>query len=248
MQFEQRLLLHHETFNESDMQIAHFILNNSDYVLHHSIDQLSSTLFLSKNAITRLAKKMGYLSYNELLTHLGQEQKLLLTQYMETKPDVSDLSFFLPDRQLQHILSLLHQAPTVHFLGVGASQFLCDIAVKLLRCIDKPSHCYRHTQDMHAMTKQLKENDLVIIISMSGETFTLLEVAHAVLQTPAKLISLTHHQHNAIEQLAHMRLFCHAPKQYFQGYDVTDRTYALATLRHIIEHYWKLALASDADV
>lgn len=241
MLFQQRLLLHQDALTDSDDLIAAFILDNPTYVPNNSIQHLSKELYMSVNTIVRFAKKLDYLGFSDLKSQLHYElqQKQSLVQYVNSKPNLQDIRFYLPDSKVKKIVSIIEKAQHIHFFGFGDNQFLCEITAKQLRCTNKKVHFYQHKHDMLFTIHELTDNDLIFAISMSGETDSLIEVMQQAKKSNATIISLTHHHKNPLEQLADITLFCYAPIQYSHGYDVTDRTYALSTLRYIIEAYWQ---------
>ncbi|KPD00994.1 hypothetical protein LR69_00775 [Geobacillus sp. BCO2] len=67
----------------------------------------------------------------------------------------------------------------------------------------------------------------------------MLEAVAAAKQNGAFVISLTHFCPNSLADLADFRLYCWAPKQLLNKYDVTDRTSLYLVLRALSERYWR---------
>ncbi|MBC1435215.1 MurR/RpiR family transcriptional regulator [Listeria rocourtiae] len=242
MQFSHRVMIHKNELNESEQEIVRFIQDNPSEVVSNSIQDLATELFMHPTTIVRLAKKLDYTGFAEMKHELRTEQQQLDKIRNQTKNNEApkiDLSEYLSNTTVEKIVSLIEKARDVHFYGIGNSQFLCEISAKQLRCTDKRSHYYQHRHDMLYSIHELKVGDLIFVISMSGESESLNDVARLVKKTGATLISLTHITPNTLSEIADINLYCYAPINYIHNYDVTNRTYAMATLYRIIEKYWQ---------
>lgn len=57
----------------TEIQIARYFLEHKEQVLHLSIQEVSNTIYVSKSAIHRLCKKLGFHGFNEIKVQLSQD-------------------------------------------------------------------------------------------------------------------------------------------------------------------------------
>ena len=65
----------HNKFTKSEIKVMDFILQNSKYILDHSIGDISAKIGVSDATLSRFAIKIGFKGFNELRFILDQETK-----------------------------------------------------------------------------------------------------------------------------------------------------------------------------
>lgn len=241
MYYATRFFLIEHLLTDAELDIGQFILNSPDFVVKHSIQNLAKKLYTHPTTIVRFCKKLDYMGFSDLKAQLRlekQEKKLLQTSSKEK--NLLELSHYITDKTLQHVAHKLARASRIHFFGVGDNLALCEIAAKQIRCTNKRCYYYQHRHDMLYAIQYMKKTDLLFFVSMSGETAPLIELAQLAKKTHAFILTLTNRSANTLAKLADFPIYCYAPTMYFHDYDVTNRTFAMATLRKIVETYWDL--------
>ncbi|MGG3470427.1 MurR/RpiR family transcriptional regulator [Neobacillus pocheonensis] len=239
MQFEERVHKYEYKLNDTDDQIIEYIEKNKEDFVNQSIQSLAASLYTVPNTITRLSKKLGYDGFSHLKNSIKEELE-------SAKAPVEDSSYFFIQKTFELIdlerietsAKMLHDAKHVIFFGVGDTADFCDIMVRNLRVVGKTSQHFIHRHEMVHMLDQMTKHDVLFLISLSGETPQILEMAEIADQREIPIISLTHFTRNSLQETAAVNLFCYAPKKIKNGYNITDRTPVMIVLQTLSQYYW----------
>lgn len=67
-------LLDEKNLTESEKQIAHYLLEKSHYINQLTCEELGKVSFTSQSSVSRLCKKLGFITFREFLTSLMIER------------------------------------------------------------------------------------------------------------------------------------------------------------------------------
>jgi len=239
MQFEERVHKFEYKLNDTDDQIIDYILENKHEFVNKSIQSIASNLYTVPNTITRLSKKLGYDGFSHLKTSIKEELD-------STKPLNEDSSYYFIQKTFELIdmeriettAKMLHESKHVLFFGVGDTADFCEMMVRNLRVAGKASEHYIHRHEMLHMLDKMNQHDVLFLISLSGETPQVIEMAEKAKQRKIPIISLTHFTKNSLQEAAAVNLYCFAPKKVKNGYNITDRTPVMIVLQTLSQVYW----------
>ncbi|PGL70197.1 MurR/RpiR family transcriptional regulator [Bacillus sp. AFS055030] len=241
--FQERIQKYEYQLNDTEDQIVEFILDHKEEVISYSIQNLAAQLFTVPNTITRLSKKLGFDGYSQMKNSL-KEEVIQQDQFKEEGSltyNIQKTIGLIDQNTLSITARLIHEASRVLFFGVGDTAPFCEMMIKNLKVVGKKSEYYFHRHDvLYELSKfDPGENNLLFLISLSGETAQVLDVAELAKQKGVKLISLTHFSKNTLQQTADVNLFCYSPSKKINEYNMTDKTPLLLVLRALSEFYWK---------
>ena len=239
LRFEERVHKFEYKLNDTDDQIVEYILNNKQEFVTKSIQSLAATLYTVPNTITRFSKKLGYDGFSHLKNSIKDELD-------SSTPTEEDSSFFniqktfelLDMDRIETIAKMIHDAKHVVFYGVGDSFYFCEMMVRNLRVVGKTSEPPLHRHELLHMIDQMNKQDVLILISLTGETPQVIEMAHRAKEKEIQIISLTHFSKNSLQKLASHHLYCYAPLKRKNGYNITDRTPVIIVLQTLSQFYW----------
>ncbi|PFJ19486.1 RpiR family transcriptional regulator [Bacillus cereus] len=239
MRFAERVHKFEYKLNDTDDQIIEYIEKNKYDFVNQSIQNIAARLYTVPNTITRLSKKLGYDGFS----HLKNNIKAELDSTKSTDEDSSyyfiQKTFELIDMErIETTSKVLHEAKHALFFGVGDSSDFCEMMTRNLRVAGKTSEHYIHRHEMIHMLEQLGHQDVLFLISLSGETPQVLEIAEIAKQRGIPIISLTHFTRNSLQEAATINLYCYAPKKTKNGYNITDRTPVMIVLQTLSQFYW----------
>jgi DNA-binding MurR/RpiR family transcriptional regulator len=242
MLFEERVHKYEYKLNETDDQIVEYIIKNKQEAVIMSIQHLATKLFTVPNTITRLSKKLGYDGYSQLKISLKEE----IITHQELSEDSLQYNINktigLIDRNILAIVTkMIQEAHRVLFFAVGDSAPFCEMMVKNLKVVGKHAEYYFHRHDTVYEVNHFEATDVLFLISLSGETPQVLDMAELAKQRGARVISLTHFEKNSLQRKADAKLYCYSPKKTFNEYNITDKTPAMLVLRALAEFYWEAA-------
>ncbi|MBS4208519.1 MurR/RpiR family transcriptional regulator [Bacillus sp. FJAT-50079] len=239
MRFEERVHKYEYKLSDTEDQIVEYIIQHRQEAASMSIQTLARKLYTVPNTITRFAKKLGYDGYSQMKMSLKEDI------HQEQMPSENSFTYNinktieLIDRdKLAIVTKMIQDAHRVLFFAVGDTVPFCEIMVKNLKVVGKQAEYYVHRHDIVYGINQLEETDILFLISLSGETSQVLEMAELAKRRGTQIISLTHFDDNSLQKKADVRLYCYAPYKRLNDYNITDKTSVMLVLRALAEFYW----------
>lgn len=210
------------SYTATEKRIAEYILEHD--ILQDSAQALGEKTKTSAAAIIRFSKKIGFKGFSDLKMNLAQsthEEKQEVDLIFNAQDDMSTLvekgcrlnmNTVLKTYQLINIetlenaIHLLNNASTIYLFGVGGSAVIAnDIEQKLIRIGKKVIY----NPDLHVQmtfTQSMDENDAALIISYSGMTTGLVDIARVLNEKHIPFISITQINQNPISKLSTISL------------------------------------------
>lgn len=172
----------------SERKIAKFILSNPHKFVSLTVSELGEMSKTSSSAVVRLCKSLGLRGYQDLkMRVIGDINSLNDTSYTDIKKNdtiksliqsirnnavksIDETMHILDEEVIKDCVELINRADSIVFYGMGASFIAAkDAQQKFLR-INKTSYAFEDTHLTATTIANLKQNDLVVGISASGET------------------------------------------------------------------------------
>lgn len=197
---------------EAEKVFIHRLHRNPESVLRKSIKEIARETYTSPATIVRLCKKLGCTGYKDFQNSLAYEVALFresrdiafqkITQddtvediiYKVTKKNIESLETtrkLLEPKIITECVKLLETSRSVTLFGLGTSLLVArDLYLKLLRADVICNVC----DDWHAQfltARNLKKDDLAIVISYSGLTEEMLTCTKEAKANGAKVIAIT---------------------------------------------------------
>ncbi len=243
--FEQRVYEKEFVLNDTDDSIIEYIKKHRSDINKLSIHKIASDLYISPNAIMRLAKKIGYSGFSELKFALqGETQPVeyqtITSQVFDRIPnnivrtlDVSD------ENIMRDMVKAMNEARKILFVGVGDSVYFCELFGRYLRCLGKTVEYYHQIHDAEYMARQYSEGDMVVVISASGRTERLITLAKQVKKQGVTVFCMTHYGNNPLSTVCDAQVSFYGEKRIVNNYNVTDYIGLMMIIRLICEDFWK---------
>ncbi|TCN26206.1 MurR/RpiR family transcriptional regulator [Mesobacillus foraminis] len=241
MQFEEQVRKFEYKLSDTEDQIVEYIINHKAEAVTLSIQHLASILYTVPNTITRLSKKLGYDGFSHMKNSLKEE-----LNEINAIPAEDSLVFnihktisLIDEEKLANVTKTIQEARRLLFFAVGDTAPYCEVMIKSLKVAGKHGEFYFHRHEMIYEINHLEKIDVLFLISLSGETRQVLEMAELAKQRGVTLISLTHFTKNALQSLTDLNLYCYSPEKRLNEYNVTDKTPVMLVLRALAEYYWE---------
>ncbi len=244
MTFTQRVGDISIQLNDTDDDIIAYIQKHRKDIKTLSIQKVANELYISPNAVMRMSKKLGYSGFAELKfaieNELNAPNKTFNKQLVEMLPSNIVKTLDLVDEiQLELIASIMIKSKCCIFAGVGDSSYFCELLGKNLRCIDYNVKYHQQIHDMVYSVEHGDKDDVLIIISATGENERLVQLAERAKEIGMKVISITHMYENTLAKVAEHNLYFWGENRMVQGYNVTDRTGLMVLIRLLSEAFWR---------
>lgn len=223
---------------KAEKKIADFILDNKENVIYMSITELANACEVGETSVYRFCRTLEFGGYQEFKMELS-----LYLAYRETGNDTEqkDIGFekermlrqieaieetyqLLDMKAVTRIVEMMEEANSIYFFGVGGSaQTAQDFWSKFLRITSK----VRLIQDAHMQamaTSLLTEKDLVFLVSYSGATKDIVNIASIAKGVTAKVAGITRYQKSPLTKYTDEILLCGSKESPLQGGSLTVKT------------------------
>ncbi len=207
-----------ELFNANRSQLGENDLHIWSYITAHrrecaalSIEALGRRCNVSRTTILRFARKLGLHGFSELkvLLRMEDKQQHALPDYIEQTCAVyADMITELRAKDCSALFRRIDEAENLYVFSSGMLQDA--VARELCRAF---LACGKWFYTIHAGTEadvllhNVTERDLVIILSVSGESPQVLQLARALRVRSIPAVSITRRRDNTLAQLCPMRLY-----------------------------------------
>lgn len=249
----------YNSFTNTEKKIADYIIKNPKKVIHMSITDLAYTCGVAESSIFRFCKAMdlkGYQEFRIALVHttILEDENPHLSSEITMEDTMAELASkalstnisaltetynLINEEDIIEAVKVMIQAERVHFFGVGASLMTAlEAKNKFLRITNK-MECSMdsHLQVMSAalMTKK----DVAVLISYSGSTKDILEVAKIAKERGSKLICITRFAKSPLTIYSDITLLCGANEGPLQGGSLSAKLSQLYLLDILYLEYFR---------
>lgn len=228
MNFFQRISKKTSFLNSTEKEIINYILKNKNTIKNKRIRELSSELFVSPNTIVRMCKKLGYSGYSELKYEILEEkketsQKIILTEnsnLIERLQKTNSLNSF---SRISEVVDSIFEKRIIYFYGLGLSRYSILSFSKKLHYLGKVCIVPDDRDSARIIFQGMTSDDLLILVSCSGEHSDLKEFGYIAKSNGSKLITLTGLSQNPLIELSDYPLFAYIDTKNINGGDCSSR-------------------------
>ena len=232
---ELRVRSIYDSLSTAEKKVADYFLNNVENIFNLPIATLAEEASVSKVTWVRFCKAIGFDGLKDLKKALFAQMHKIADQNVSAEPfsdvrevvstkmliegikqnsiqAISDTAAMLDPKSLEEAATRIVNAKTVRIFGVGASGIVgADLHSKLMR-INKYSYFSTdpHTQLTYAAN--MTDQDVAVLISMSGKTKEILEILALARQSKTPAIALTKYSKTPLALNADTTLYISAPE------------------------------------
>ncbi|MBS4761803.1 MurR/RpiR family transcriptional regulator [Carnobacteriaceae bacterium zg-ZUI252] len=210
---EELVLQHYEKLNDTDKQIWQKIYQNAPNVMSSSIDEVAGLCNVSRTTLSRFVRKIGLDGFSELKVRLRMEKKTILCDDATTiYEDACDTIIqYVQEQRGKNYTSICELLFNAHRIVVYGSGDIQNSVAKHMKRL------FSSAQEMvydiggstfdGALLDVIDDDDVVILISLSGNNDQMISVAKQLKLRGVKLISLTEFKNNALSALCEESLY-----------------------------------------
>lgn len=246
MAIEDLVRANYRKLNENDLHIWKYIDNHREECCRCTIEELAKNCNVSRTTILRFAKKLSMDGFSELKIHMKMERdkknipirnitKLVCDDYRKRIDEMEKSEY-------TDICRCIYEAKRVFVYGSGAVQSF--VAKEFKRAFLSAKICMNLIEggqgERELMLDILQEGDLVIIVSLSGESNHVVEFAKSLRMKGVKIISMTKLKNNTLAQMSDESLYINTSTvgtSYIQNYETTTlffMTVELLLIKYLI--------------
>lgn len=248
--FEERIALNLMKLNDVEDDIIEYLkkVENRD----KTIRQVANELYIVPNTIFRLAKKLGYSGYAQMKFALdtevyGKQEEQLRQINRLYEPEISRHIIktikLIDKKAIKLLIQKISGANTVVSFAQGDTKFFSELLVKYLRSGEKyNTENIRILCDSEYSISRLHENDVVILISVSGESVWIHDLARLARRQKAFIVGITMNSKNTLRTLVDMSLTFSSEDIDVDNFIAPDLTGLMILIRFIANTYWNTYL------
>lgn len=247
--FIKSLLLKREKLSVLEEEVLDYILERPEIIEQKTLEELSNIMFVSTATISRTFKKLGFSGFqefkfalishnNEITLESNSSQKHSLANHLDHFERELNLNInHLRNQDISKVVELLKKSKRVEFFGVGASLPLSIEGARKLTFAGLISSGRSDWDELRIVAQNMDEDDVAILISMSGETLHIIEYANILMSNNVPIITITGNDNNHLIQLATIPLVVEIQSCYYGNIDMSSRTSMNMLLDMIVLEY-----------
>ncbi len=249
-----------------ERQITDYVISHIDEMDNIGIIELAQKTYSSATTIKRLCNKLGIESYIDFRVQLSKEvenyNKITilknsrnpvrkhdsLEQIIE-KVSYASAKSILDSKELNKeaaylaVIELIKKAKQIDFYGIGPSHLVAkDAMIKALR-LGLAATCFDNHIEMMINARMSKPDRLAFLISYTGETNDIVNVAQQLKIRNVPTVSFTSYTNNPVSQLCNVNMFVDASESFNRLGGMSSR---IATL-NVIDILFTALINSDYD-
>lgn len=212
MHLEEKINSIYNNLNENDILIWRYVQANKRECCEIAIEDLAKKCCISRTTISRFTQKLGFSGFREFKLHLKLEweQEQVKTDILLS--DVCDnykkCIQSMKEKDLQEVCRRIYHAKRLFVFGTGEMQHAVAQMIKRMFMNLKRFFVtlYGNTELMMAI-EDLDEEDVFIIISMSGENELAVQAAKKLKSKGVYTVSITRLSDNTLARLCSKNLY-----------------------------------------
>lgn len=216
-----------QSATESEKEVLRFLINQTREAVEMDIHTMAKKCFCSPATIVRICKKNGFSGFKELKQALWNDinfSKQLMQANLTAPSDekipnivakvlntniiaIQNIYNLLDFDELGRIVELLLSVRYVYLYGIGASFLVAKDFQQKLERINKRTFLYEDIHLQLISSTNMEPGDMAIIVSYSGLTKEIIEIAKNVKMCGGKIIAITKYGTNKLSSMSDYNLF-----------------------------------------
>lgn len=247
MDFFNRIAENTQYLSRSDNEILSYCIQNNGKVSDMKVQEVAQVLYTSPASIIRFCKKLGFSGFSEfkaaLKMEVHKESKAPVSEVnsIDFLKDINKTTQLIPEETVEEILELIRTKRRIELFAVGSSRTVASEFAKRLQLIKKTAYWYDDSTLMNISAKQLGEEDLVIALSVSGETSLVIAAANMAKSRGATIVSITNLGTNTLSDVADINLYVKSTCFVKEEIEVRSRVQLLILCEYIFFRYLEWA-------
>ncbi|CAI3713029.1 transcriptional activator of the Mal operon [Clostridium neonatale] len=196
MKLEELINSNYSKLNENDIYILKYILQNKTECSNLGINELAKRCNVSRTTILRCIKKLEFEGYSEFKVYLKWKENDVdnkndnIVEKLTT--DINQTVNYFKNRDFTEICKLIYNADKIFVYGTGAPQRVVAQALKqTFFAVNKYLYVIEGEGEFEGLIDKITKKDLVIIISLSGNTNSLENSTNQLSLKGVEYISIT---------------------------------------------------------
>ncbi|MGG0717474.1 MurR/RpiR family transcriptional regulator [Robertmurraya massiliosenegalensis] len=243
---------HYDKLTENDLETLQYVLNHIEACSNMSIMELAKACAMSKSSILRMTQKLGFSGYSEFKYSLKNEQQEMKQHQNLFDIQVEEIEMtrkLFKQNQMDPVYQHIHEAETIYGFATGWGQknAMEELSRNLIAC-DKKMFIIPAEREFDILLSRIKQNDLVMIISLSGDVTNIMNSVRQLSFRGVPTLSITSFKNNKLAELSTYNVYYESTKlgRYY-GFEHRSFIGLFSILDLIYRGYLNFALEKERD-
>ena len=199
MRLEELLNQYSDRLSENDLYIWDYVEKHKKQCENMTIEELARKCNVSRTTVLRFTKKLSLKGFGEFKVHLKMEnddKKQDTSKAVKVCLAYEEMMQDMVQQDFREISKLVYQAKRIFVYGTGMVQKIVAKEFKRL---------FYFTYE--TVVKYIDSDDLVLIISVSGEADSTIDFAKKVRIKGTPIISITKQKKNPLAEISNYNLY-----------------------------------------
>lgn len=237
--------------SSSEKFLWNYIQENLTDIPDLSIIKLSEDANVSTATIVRTMKKKGYSGYTDFRQQLTANTKTnfkyknldkvdhdIKQAIFKNKYEVDNTLSMLNVGSIEDAVQKIKKSADIYIFARGFSEFIAQEMLVKLQLLGKNCIMSSDPNIIVTMSKRIKREDLVIIITLNGETKELVTGAKNAFENGVSTLTITTNEESSISKYSEMTLLgFKSQTSYFPDYEVRSRLPLQVISRILLDSY-----------
>ncbi|MDR2976245.1 MAG: MurR/RpiR family transcriptional regulator [Streptococcaceae bacterium] len=196
-----------QELSETEKVIYGYLRDNFEKIPYIHMRDIALSSHAGTSSVMRLIRKLGYQSYYDFQEFVGQQiKKTAMSGDTYQLLSVDNYPAELMDR-CNHLVDKIIDSKNILFFGLGASGYMCEYAAR--RFSTQGVHASPLTDTTYPFQSKLPpdQKNLIIVLSISGETMEIAELLQSVKDNKlAAIASITPKENSSIALLSELSI------------------------------------------
>ncbi len=248
MDFFERTNTKLDTLTKSELKIYNYILDNMEVMHNKTVRAIARECFVSTSTILRLAHKLGFDGYNEMIIIIKYtlNMKVVSTTTITEKKvkykeeyakNILESIRVLDDDNLKAIASKIKASKKLYIFSRGLiKSYIANIDFLFeIKGID--TYFASNSYYRKFYSENITDEDFVIIIDYKGDDQELIKIiTKSKLHNCNNILTITQANNNVMQNLSKYNMYYFADEIIENGFDVTSSISVMAILEIIIHN------------
>ena len=239
MDFEMLVNQYYESLSSTERHIAHFIIEHKSTIDTYSSEDLAKACLVTRPTILRTLKKLGIATYSELKFLLKQHKthEVVDIELDDISNHYHQMIEDIFSKEYHSICKLLLNAKQIYIYGTGNEQkSIVEEFKRMMLSLGMMVMDFYDQGEVEFQLSHFSEEDVFILVSLSGESTKALDIIKKIKPTDIKLLSLTKLKNNTMSLLCDYNLYVgtkRIPIKQKDGYEIVTSFYVLLDALYI---------------
>lgn len=248
--FFMRKKQHYHQLSEAERFLIDYLERHLSEIPEKSIVALSEEASVSTATITRTMQKIGYTGFTAFKIHIKDEisdpdfdviEKVdneIKKAILKNEQEVTNTIHQLDSGTIEDAIQKIHFARRIVIFARGFSELIAQEMMVKLQLLGKYAEMHNDPNIIPTISKRYTSKDVVIFISLSGETAELVDAARVCRDKNVGMISFTASRSSSLARLTEIDFVCHkSAVSYFPDYEVRSRLPIQVMARIVLDAY-----------